>query len=57
VTLDPGARQRVSVDLPRDAFAFYDAERREWVVEPGPADVQVGSSSREIQASKLVDLR
>ena len=49
VSLKPGERQTVSIPLGRDAFAFYDPERRGWLAERGDFRIMVGSSSRDIR--------
>ncbi len=45
VFLLPGERKEVRMTLPRRAFAFYDVNRRDFVVEPGEFLLQVGNSS------------
>ena len=49
VFLKRGAAQRVEMRLPREAFAFYDMERHDFVVEPGDFLLQVGASSRDLR--------
>jgi beta-glucosidase len=48
VSLRPGRSRKVSVRLNRDAFAFYDADKKGWVAEKGDFNILVGSSSRDI---------
>jgi beta-glucosidase len=48
VQLRPGETRRVSVELDRRAFAYYDVEGATWSVTPGTFRVLVGSSSRNI---------
>ena len=47
--LQPGETQTVRFVLPPRAFAHWDAERQAWLVEAGPREVLVGSSSRDIR--------
>jgi beta-glucosidase len=47
VSLKPGEKQRVSIPLGREAFAFYDPARRGWVAEAGDFTIHVGGSSRD----------
>ena len=47
VTLDPGARVRVQVDVPASMFALWDA-RDGWIVEPGEIRLFIGRSSADI---------
>jgi|YelNatPaOPRAMG01_1025707.scaffolds.fasta_scaffold00095_25 beta-glucosidase len=49
VSLLPGETARVTLALPIAELAFYDVERRKWVVEPGRFEVLVGASSRDIR--------
>lgn len=51
VELQPGECKSVTVELGPRAFAFYDVDRCDWVVEPGEFEVRVGASSRDIRAS------
>jgi beta-glucosidase len=48
VWLDPGAERDVTLELDRRAFAFWDVERNEWLVEPGEFELRIGTSSRAI---------
>ena len=52
VELPPGEETAVQISLDRRAFAFYDAGSKDWVVEAGEFEIQVGASSRDI---RLVD--
>jgi beta-glucosidase len=56
VTLKPGESQTVSFTLDKNAFAFYDVAKRDWVVEPGSFEVLVGASSRDIRLKGTFDL-
>ena len=49
VQLQPGEIKRVSVDLDRRAFSFYDVKRGDWKAEPGKFSILVGSSSEKIE--------
>ncbi len=49
IMLQPGEKRRVSLDLNRDAFAYFDPEAHDWAVEPGAFTILVGSSSRDIR--------
>jgi beta-glucosidase len=48
ISLQPGENQRVSVELDRRAFAYYDVAARDWQVTPGTFRILIGSSSRDI---------
>jgi beta-glucosidase len=49
VPLHPGETKRVAVTLDRRALSYYDAEAKQWRVEPGDFDVLVGRSSARIE--------
>ncbi len=49
VYLKKGETKRVEITLPRDAFAFYDMDRHDFVVEPGDFLLQAGASSRDLR--------
>lgn len=55
VRLQPGETQRVSIDLDRRAFAYYDVTAADWQVTPGTFRVLVGSSSRDIVLQGTVE--
>ncbi|MCM1046166.1 MAG: glycoside hydrolase family 3 C-terminal domain-containing protein [Candidatus Gastranaerophilales bacterium] len=45
VFLRSGEKKEVRLTLPRRSFAFYDVERKDFVVEPGEFMLNVGNSS------------
>jgi len=45
--LQPGEKQKVSVTLGENAFAYYDVETRCWVAAKGDYKILVGRSSRD----------
>jgi beta-glucosidase len=49
VVLEPGEEKTVTIKLDRDAFTFYDPDRRQWVVVPGEFEMMVGRSSKDIR--------
>jgi beta-glucosidase len=54
--LDPGEGQDVALELGPRAFAFWDDERRDWMVEPGEFELRLGWSSRDIQRRLRITL-
>ncbi len=56
VALRPGESQTVEFVLDERAFAFYDPDKRRWVVEPGEFEILVGSSSRDIRARATISM-
>jgi beta-glucosidase len=53
--LDPGARARVTIEIPTSMFALWDPDEG-WLVEPGVIGLFVGASSRAVQLRGLVRL-
>ena len=51
VTLEPGASQRVELDVPCSSLWIVDANAQ-YVVEPGEFEVQIGGSSRDADLLK-----
>jgi beta-glucosidase len=49
VNLRPGETKRVSVSLNGRAFSYYDAEAKQWRVDPGEFEILVGRSSQQIE--------
>lgn len=56
VFLQPGESKEVNVSLNQDAFSYYDDKKNNWVVDAGQYKILVGSSSRDIRASKNLEL-
>lgn len=56
VRLDPGETATVRFELGPRAFAFWSEQAHGWTVEPGRFDVLVGSSSRDIRATRSWEL-
>lgn len=55
ITLLPGETKSVSFTLTTDQFAFYD-RKMQLVVEPGPLEIQIGSSSSDIRQQMAVEI-
>src|SRR5262249_19145890 len=49
VNLRPGETKRVSISLDGRAFSYYDAEAKQWRVDPGEFEILVGRSSQQIE--------
>ncbi len=56
VFLKKGETRRVTIALKADAFAYYDAETRNFVVEPGEFVISAGPSSAELPLKKTIKL-
>lgn len=56
VALEPGESRVVTVPVGRHDLAYWDTRLARWVVEPGPYDVHVAASSRDVRATVTVEL-
>lgn len=56
VFLEPGETARIHMELSREAFAFYDVERHEFMAEPGEFILSVGGASDRIWRQETVTL-
>jgi len=56
ITLLPGEQKEVSMTLDRRAFAFYNTAIRDWHVEPGAYQIEVGASSRDIRMAATLQV-
>lgn len=54
IDLKPDEERKINIEIPINNFAFYDVETKEWVVEEGEFDLQVGSSSRDIKLKERI---
>ncbi len=54
VFLKAGEEKEVSVELSKRAFAFWNININDWMVETGEFDILVGTSSRDIKLSKTI---
>lgn len=54
--LEPGASQRVSIPIEREALAYWETRTEAWVVEGGTYRVMAGASSRDIRATVDVEV-
>ena len=57
ITLQPGEARMVHFNIHREALAYWSPEKKDWVVNPGAYEVQIGSSSRDIRASSQLTVK
>jgi beta-glucosidase len=57
VSLDAGARVHVTVPLNQRSFSYWDSTTHGWKVSGGSAQVEVGSSSRDIRLTGQIVTR
>lgn len=56
VELNPGETKKVSFQLDKRAFAYYNTEIADWHVESGEFEIQIGKSSNDIVLSKSIEV-
>lgn len=56
VELQPGESKAVKFFLDRSAFSYWSPEKKDWTVDPGTFEVQVGASSRDIRLKVPVEV-
>lgn len=55
--LKAGESQTVHIKLNREAFHYFDPQKKTWVVDPAQFDILIGSSSRNILLTDKIDWR
>ncbi|HEY2469666.1 MAG TPA: glycoside hydrolase family 3 C-terminal domain-containing protein [Terracidiphilus sp.] len=56
VELQPGETKTISFPLERSAFEYWSPEAKQWVVDPGKFEVQIGASSRDIRIKAPLEI-
>jgi beta-glucosidase len=56
VSLQPGEKKTITLDVPAEKLAFYDETVHKFVVEPGAFDIMVGSASDDIRLTDQVQV-
>ena len=57
IYLNPGESEKVTFTIGKDALSFFDADRHEWVAEPGEFHALIGTSSADIRADLTFNLK
>jgi beta-glucosidase len=57
VMLKPGETRQVEIELPRDAFAYWNSAGKKWSVAPGRFAIQAGASERDIRLTTELDFK
>ncbi len=55
--LAPNKTERVSFQLNKDDFSFYDAKQEKWIFEAGKFEILIGASSGDIRARQTFELK
>jgi len=56
VELNPGESKILQFHLGRSAFEYWDPITKQWTLDPGTFEIQVGSSSRDIRLRTVVNV-
>ncbi|MGX7263234.1 beta-glucosidase [Enterococcus crotali] len=56
IHLEPGATQEIVIQLNEQDFAYYNTQIKDWAVEPGAYEIQVGSSLLTIYLQKKIQV-
>ncbi len=54
--LAAGATGSVEIALAADSFQIFDHGKQDWVLEAGAVELRIGSSSRDIQLTKMLNI-
>jgi beta-glucosidase len=57
VELQPGDSKTVIFVLNRGDFSYWSPEKKDWVLDPGTFEVQVGASSRDIRLKTQAEIK
>lgn len=55
-TLEAGATEAISIQLPTSDLAYWDEESSKWTVENGSYQIHIGASSRDIRLTGEIDI-
>lgn len=56
ISLEPGETHKIKFSLDREAFWFYDPDKKGWQVNSGEYEILIGASSSDIRLSKRVSI-
>ena len=57
VDLAPGESKRLSFQLSKESFSFYDERSHDWTLPRGLFTVRLGASSRDIRLFQTFELK
>jgi len=50
IKLNPGEEKTVTFTIDKEALSFFDADKHEWIAEPGDFEAIIGASSTDIKS-------
>ncbi|MHC4160393.1 MAG: fibronectin type III-like domain-contianing protein, partial [Planctomycetota bacterium] len=54
ITLDKGRTKKVTFELSNEDFFYWDENIKDWYIEPGRFEIQIGASSADIKLKTLI---
>ncbi len=57
VLVKSGTSEKVTIMVPVKELAYYNEDKKQWVVEPGVYNVKIGKSSRDIQIEASINIK
>ncbi|MGE5942857.1 MAG: fibronectin type III-like domain-contianing protein, partial [Flavobacteriales bacterium] len=51
------ASENVTIQLPLKELAYYNVDKKQWMVEPGTYKLKLGKSSRDIVAETIINIK
>ena len=57
VTLEPGEKRVITLEVPGEKLAFYDEKTHRFQVKPGAFEMRVGSSSADIRLKERIEVK
>ncbi len=56
VELKPGESKTIKLQLDRSAFEYWSPQTKQWTLDPGTFEIQIGASSRDIRLKAPVEI-
>jgi beta-glucosidase len=56
VELNPGESKTIELQLDNSAFQYWSPTTKQWTLDPGTFEIQVGASSRDIRLKAPVQI-
>jgi beta-glucosidase len=56
IALQPGEERKVSFQLEKRAFAYYEVMRHGWVVNSGKFEILIGASSQDLRLRQMIEV-
>lgn len=54
VWLKPGESKNITIDMTKEAFAYWSPEKRDWIVDAGNYGILIGASSADIRLKQTI---